>query len=65
MVLTTKIVELQHFARFDEIFILSLMILLTNICALILFAIIRHIHSRRLYGTPKEQDRTLVAPTTT
>ncbi|WP_413500406.1 ABC transporter permease subunit [Psychrobacter maritimus] len=64
MVLTTKIVELQHFARFDEIFILSLMILLTNICALILFAIIRHIHSRRLYGTPKAKDGTLVAPTT-
>ncbi|MGM8910658.1 ABC transporter permease subunit [Psychrobacter sp. 1U1] len=53
MVLTTKIVELQHFARFDEIFILSLMILLTNICALILFASIRHLYSRRLYGTPK------------
>lgn len=53
MVLTTKIVELQHFARFDEIFILSLMVLVTNMCALILFAIIRHIHSRRFYGTTK------------
>lgn len=50
MVLTTKIVELQHFARFDEIFILSLMILLTNIGALMLFAIVRHIYSKRLSG---------------
>lgn len=64
MVLTTKIVELQHFARFDEIFILSLMILMTNICALILFAIIRHFHSKRLYGTTKVKDETLVVPTT-
>ncbi|WP_201604938.1 iron ABC transporter permease [Psychrobacter sp. JCM 18903] len=50
MVLTTKIVELQHFARFDEIFILSLMILLTNIGALMLFAMVRHIYSKRLSG---------------
>jgi len=63
MVLTTKIVELQHFARFDEIFILSLMILMTNICALILFSIIRHIHSKRLNGSNKVTDETLIAPT--
>lgn len=63
MVLTTKIVELQHFARFDEIFILSLMILLTNICALILFAIIRHIYGRRIYGITKEKGDALVAST--
>ncbi|MBQ1629247.1 MAG: ABC transporter permease subunit [Treponema sp.] len=31
MVITTKIQELQHFARFNEIFILSLLILLTNL----------------------------------
>lgn len=30
-VLTTKIKELQHFAKFDEIFVLSLLILLTNL----------------------------------
>lgn len=63
MVLTTKIVELQHFARFDEIFILSLMILVTNICALILFAIIRHIHSKRFYGTTKITAETAVTAT--
>lgn len=30
-VLTTKIKELQHFAKFDEIFVMSILILLTNI----------------------------------
>lgn len=30
-VMTTKIKELQHFAKFDEIFVLSILILLTNI----------------------------------
>ncbi len=34
MVLTTKIKELQHFAKFDEIFILSIMILITNLALL-------------------------------
>ena len=67
MVLTTKIVELQHFARFDEIFILSLMILLTNIGALILFAIVRHIYSKRLSGTTviktKKKPKSMVVPT--
>lgn len=67
MVLTTKIVELQHFARFDEIFILSLMILLTNIGALMLFAIVRHIYSKRLSGTTviktKKKPKSMVVPT--
>ena len=67
MVLTTKIVELQHFARFDEIFILSLMILLTNIGALMLFAIVRHIYSKRLSGTTviktKKKPKSMVIPT--
>ncbi len=31
MVITTKIKELQHFANFNEIFVLSIMILLTNL----------------------------------
>lgn len=31
MVITTKIKELQHFAKFDEIFVLSLLILATNL----------------------------------
>lgn len=67
MVLTTKIVELQHFARFDEIFILSLMILLTNIAALMLFAIVRHIYSNRLSCTTaiktKKKPKSMVVPT--
>lgn len=33
MVITTKIKELQHFAKFDEIFVLSLLILATNLAA--------------------------------
>lgn len=32
-VITTKIKELQHFAKFDEIFVMSILILLTNIVA--------------------------------
>ncbi len=36
-VMTTKIKELQHFAKFNEIFILSLMIMLTNIAAKFIF----------------------------
>lgn len=31
MVLTTKIKELQHYAKFDEIFVLSILIFLTNV----------------------------------
>lgn len=37
MVITTKIKELQHFAKFNEIFVLSLCILFTNITAKLLF----------------------------
>ena len=33
MVITTKIKELQHFAKFDEIFVLSLLLLVINIAA--------------------------------
>lgn len=38
MVITTKIKELQHFAKFNEIFVLSLCILFTNLLAKGLFA---------------------------
>ena len=31
MVLTTKIKELEHFEEFDDIFVLSLLILITNL----------------------------------
>ena len=37
MVITTKIKELQHFAKFNEIFVLSLLILVTNLLAKIIF----------------------------
>lgn len=37
MVITTKIKELQHFAKFNEIFVLSLLILATNLIAKVIF----------------------------
>lgn len=37
MVMTTKIKELQHYAKFNEIFVLSVLILITNIVAKVLF----------------------------
>ena len=40
MVITTKIKELQHFAKFNEIFVLSLLILFTNLAAKFLFRIL-------------------------
>ncbi|MGN0703062.1 MAG: extracellular solute-binding protein [Lentihominibacter sp.] len=38
MVITTKIKELQYFNKFNEIFVLSLLILVTNIAAQVLFS---------------------------
>lgn len=37
-VMTTKIKELQHFAKFDEIFVMSILILLTNIVVRVLLS---------------------------
>lgn len=37
MVITAKIKELQHYAKFNEIFVLSLLILMLNIVAKVLF----------------------------
>lgn len=37
MVMTTKIKELQHYAKFNEIFVLSLLILVINLFAKVLF----------------------------
>lgn len=42
MVLTTKIKELQHFSKFNEIFVLSLLILGTNLLAKLLLQVITH-----------------------
>ena len=39
MVITTKIKELQHYAKFNEIFVLSLLILFTNLAAKVLFGL--------------------------
>ncbi len=44
MVVTTKIKELQHFMKFNEIFVLSILILLTNIIVKI---VLEYIISRR------------------
>lgn len=40
MVITAKIKELQHFANFNQIFVLSILILLTNIAAKVIFKLI-------------------------
>lgn len=40
MVITTKIKELQHFAKFNEIFVLSLLILLINLIAKLAFKLL-------------------------
>lgn len=39
MVITAKIKELQHYAKFNEVFVLSLLILLINILAKVLFQV--------------------------
>lgn len=47
MVITTKIKELQHFAKFNEIFVLSLLILFTNLLAKIVFTMLVKILERK------------------
>lgn len=47
MVITTKIKELQHFAKFNEIFVLSLPILFTNLLAKIVFTMLVKILERK------------------
>ncbi len=42
MVITTKIKELQHYAKFDEIFVLSILILVTNLVAKLIFYLLTH-----------------------
>ena len=37
MLLTTKIKELQYFEKFEEIFVLSLLIFMTNVAAKLIF----------------------------
>lgn len=42
MLLTTKIKELQYFEKFEEIFVLSLLVFITNIAAKLLFDALTH-----------------------
>lgn len=52
MVITTKIKELQYFNKFNEIFVLSLLILLTNIVAQVVFS---RLAKRAENGNKKER----------
>ena len=42
MLLTTKIKELQYFEKFEEIFVLSLLVFLTNVAAKLIFDALSH-----------------------
>ncbi len=48
MVITTKIKELQHFANFSEIFVLSILILVTNVIAKAIFRAIEIYNEKRI-----------------
>lgn len=54
MVITTKIKELQHFAKFNEIFVLSLCILFTNIAAKCLFRAVAALWQREKSGAASQ-----------
>lgn len=56
MVITTKIKELQHYAKFDEIFVLSLLILFTNILAKIIFSQLAKMQNTRRSKNIKKGD---------
>lgn len=60
MVITTKIKELQHFAEFDAIFVLSLCILFTNILAKGLFRAIANYRTSLVKGESTVRARRLV-----
>lgn len=47
MVMTTKIKELQHFAKFNEIFVLSILIFVTNCLAKLVFETLAKRNSRK------------------
>lgn len=53
MVITTKIKELQYFNKFNEIFVLSLLILVTNIAAQVIFGKL----ARRAENTDKREKK--------
>ena len=60
MVITTKIKELQHFAEFDAIFVLSLCILFTNIVAKGLFRAIANYRTNLMKGQSTVRARRIV-----
>lgn len=58
MVMTTKIKELQHYAKFNEIFVLSLLILFTNIIARTVFdGLSKHKWNIKLHKNKKIGER--------
>ena len=60
MVITTKIKELQHFAEFDAIFVLSLCILFTNLVAKGLFRAIANYRTSLVKGESTAKARRVV-----
>lgn len=50
MVITTKIKELQYFAKFNEIFVLSIFILLTNLAAKGIFGAMVRLREKHIKG---------------
>ena len=57
MVLTTKIKQLQYINKFNEVFVLSLLIFFTNLIAKALFAVLaKYKLSRRAKGMHKKEE---------
>ncbi|WP_332646619.1 ABC transporter permease subunit [Lysinibacillus sp. 54212] len=57
ILMSTKIKELQHFAKFNEIFILSLLILMTNIVVMTFCNILNSIEKRGFITNEKQSIR--------
>lgn len=57
MVMTTKIKELQHYAKFNEIFVLSLMILGINMIAKAVFGLLQRRHQSKQMGKKNKKIR--------
>lgn len=61
MVITTKIKELQHYAKFNEIFVLSILILVTNIVLKVIFYVLAKANEAKNKGEDKKMKRKLKA----
>lgn len=55
MLVTTRIKELQYFEKFDAIFVLSLLLFLTNVAAKLLFDVSREKRARKTGTTLRER----------